>query len=132
MNSVRLTITINRPAHDVFDFTINPENTPKWIDDIIKEQVNETPTKLGTVYKNQSQDGNWREFEITDYKFGASFAMSEKDSNMHVKYTFKSLNDKRCEVEYCVWVDSGDLNERFTQHNLQHILQKLKDTIETL
>src|SRR5882672_9615468 len=127
MREMKVTITINRPAHEAFDFTINPENTPKWIDGIVKEQANETPTKLGTIYRNQGHDGRWREFIITDFEPGVLFAMSEKGNNIHVKYTFKPLNYKQCELEYCVWVDSGDLEEPFTQGNLQNILQKLKD-----
>lgn len=130
MKDVKLTITINRSAHDIFNFVLNPENTPKWIDGVVKEQVNEIPTRRGTIYKNQGKDGNWRELEITDYEPGTMFAMSEKDSNIHVKYTFKPLNDKQCELEYYVWVESGDLGEPFTQNNLQNILRKLKSIIE--
>src|SRR3990167_801702 len=126
MKDIKLTIAINRPAHEAFNFAINPENTPKWVNGVVQEQTNETPTKLGTIYKNQGKDGSWREFEITDYEHGAMFAMTEKDSNIHVKYTFKPLNDKQCELEYYVWVDSGDLGGPFTQDNLQNILQKLK------
>jgi len=126
MKEVKLTVTINRPAHEVFDFTLNPENTPKWIDGIVKEQTNESPTKLGTIYKNQSSDGNWNEYEITAYEPGIMFVMSKKDGNYHVKYTLKPLGDNQCELEYYEWVDSGDLDEPFTQD----ILDKLKDIIE--
>lgn len=126
MKDVKLTITINRSAHEVFDFALNPENTPKWIDGIVKEQINETPTKLGTIYKNQNRDGKWNEYEITAYKPGTMFVMSRKDGSYHVKYTLTPLDDNRCELEYYEWADSGDLDEPFTQE----ILQKLKDVIE--
>jgi hypothetical protein len=101
------------------------------LNNLDSEQSNETPAKLGTIYKNQGQDGSWREFEITEFELGTMFAMREKDSNIHVRYTFKPLNDKQCELEYYVWVDSGSLNEPFTHDNLQNILQKLKNFIET-
>lgn len=126
MKDVKLTVVINRAAHEVFDFGLNPENTPKWIDGIVKEQTNESPTKLGTTYKNQDSDGNWNEYEITAYEPGIMFVMSKKDSSYHVKYTFKPLGDSQCELEYYEWVDSGDLDEPFTQD----ILEKLKDVIE--
>lgn len=126
MKDVRLAIVIDRPAHRVFDFALNPENTPKWIDGIVKEQTNESPTKLGTIYKNQDLNGNWNEYEITSYEPGSMFVMSKKDGNYHVKYTLKPLGDNQCELEYYEWVDSGDLDEPFTQE----ILQKFKDVIE--
>lgn len=101
-------------------------STPKWIDGIIKEQSNESPTKLGTIYKNQDRDGIWNEYKITTYEPGIMFIMSKKDGNYHVKYTLKPLSDNQCELEYYEWVDDGDLDEPFTQD----ILEKLKDIIE--
>lgn len=58
MNEVKQTIAIEKPAQKVFAFTINPDNTPKWVDVVVEEQTNETPTKLGTIYKNKDTDGN--------------------------------------------------------------------------
>jgi hypothetical protein len=130
MQDIRLTITLERPAQEAFDFTLNPNNTPKWIDGIVREQSSETPTKLGTIYKSQGRDGNWRELEVTEYEPGAIFTMHEKGSSVHVRYTFRPLGDEQCELEYYVWVDSGELVEPFTPKNLQNILQKLKDVIE--
>ncbi|HEV2402645.1 MAG TPA: SRPBCC family protein [Candidatus Saccharimonadales bacterium] len=130
MKNLNLSITINRSAHEAFTFTLNPDNTPKWIDGIVKEEANETPTKLGTIYRNQGRDDSWREFEVTAYNPSVMFVWTEKGSDMHVKYTFKPLGDKRCELEYCVWLDSGELQEPFTRDNLQAILQKLKRVME--
>jgi len=130
MKDVKLTVTINRPAREVFDFTINPGNTSKWVDGVVTEQTNESPTKLGTIYKNQGHDGSWAEFEITAFEDGLMFELTKKDDNHHVKYTFQPLGDNRCELEYHVWVDGGDVDERFAQGNVQKMLQKLKDVIE--
>jgi hypothetical protein len=130
MKDITLTVSINRPVRVSFGYAINPENTPNWVDGIIKEETNETPTKLGTIYKNQSQDGSWREFEITEFKPGVMFTMTEKNSNIHVRYTFQPLNDKQCELGYYVWVDSGGLKAPFTKDNVRNIIQKLKDVIE--
>ncbi len=130
MKEIRLTIILHRPAQEAFDFTLNPENTPKWIDGIAKEQASETPTKLGTIYKSQGQDGNWRELEIIGYEPGTTFTMHERGSGIHVRYTFRPLDATQCELEYYVWTDSGDLSQPFTPENLQEILQKLKSVME--
>lgn len=130
MKDIKVTITIKRAAHEVFDFTLNPENTPKWVDSVVTEQASEWPTKLGTIYRNQDEDGNWREFEITAYSPGIMFEMTKKDDNHHVRYTLKPLGDDRCELEYHVWTDDGELRGAFTKETIEKILQKLKKVIE--
>ena len=45
-----ITIEIARPVEDVFEFTINPNNTHLWIDSVIKERIDTTEIGLGTKY----------------------------------------------------------------------------------
>lgn len=130
MQGLKQTIIIDRSASDIFDFTLNPENTPKWIDSIVKEHTNETPTKLGTIYRNQSSESKWKEYEITAYKPNVMFTLSRKGGSYHVKYTFKPLGNQQCELEYYEWSDDGNVDELFTKEGLQKVLQKLKDVIE--
>jgi uncharacterized protein YndB with AHSA1/START domain len=130
MKEVAQTILIDRSAQEAFDFTLNPENTPKWVGNVVQEMVSETPTKLGTIYKNQGQDGSWAELEITDFEPGLMFEMTKKGDSTHVKYTFKPISNTQCELEYMVWISDGTLGERFSESNIQNILQKLKHVIE--
>jgi hypothetical protein len=49
MKENKVVVKINRSASDVFSFTINPSNTPKWIEDIDREETNEWPVKIGII-----------------------------------------------------------------------------------
>ncbi|OIN89601.1 hypothetical protein AUJ59_01125 [Candidatus Beckwithbacteria bacterium CG1_02_47_37] len=126
MKEKKLTIIINRPAVEVFSFCLNPKNTPFWVDSIVKEETNESPTKLGTVYRNVNRAGQWSEYKIVVFNQDKMFEMQLNDNNYHVKYTLTPIDKNSCGLEYLEWVETGDLAEPFTQE----ILEKLKTVIE--
>lgn len=130
MNQVKVSAIINKSAQEVFNFTINPDNTSEWVEGVVKEETNEAPTKLGTIYRNQGKDGSWAEFEITAFEQDKMFELTKKDDNHHVKYTFKSINEDQCELEYVVWVEEGEVGERFSKDSIKTILNELKEFVE--
>ena len=126
MKTHRLTIRINRPADEVFEFVTNPANTPKWIDFISQEETNEWPPKLGTIYKNQDRAGEWRDLEMTAFERDKMFVMSNHKTGYHVRYTLTQLGDGSTEIEYYEWMDNGELDEPFSLEPLE----KLKSILE--
>jgi uncharacterized protein YndB with AHSA1/START domain len=126
MKEMRLTILINKPVEEVFSFTLDPKNTPLWVDSIVREQTNEWPVKNGTVYRNQNRTGVWSEYEVTLFDRNKKFVFNKKKSFYRVAYTFTAVADRVTRVEYYEWVESGTLEDPFTLE----ILVKLKSIIE--
>ncbi len=126
MKDKKLSIVINKPVSEVFDFTTNPANTSKWIDGIVVEETNEMPPKLGTIYRNKGESGNWNEYEMTEFEKDKTFTLTRLNGNYHVRYTFKSVDDNSCNFEYYEWVDEGELDDTFSQE----VLEKLKSIME--
>ena len=128
MKSNKLIVKINKPVHEVFAFTLNPANTPSWISPIVKEEVNEKPTKIGTIYKNQNQNGKWSEYTVTAYEENKLFIFTSGNGNYSVRYTFTPIGDNATGVEYYEWVNQGDLEEPFTIE----VLNELRSVLESL
>ena len=124
MKELKQTIIINKPVEDVFAFTINPANTPKWVEAIVMEQTNEWPAKLGTIYRSQNQAGEWAELELTVFEPNKAFTMRMTDGS-EVRYAFAAPDTNTTKLDY-VWASDGRLDAAF----LDAILTKLKKVIE--
>lgn len=123
----KLTIQIGKPVKKVWNFLLNPKNTPKWISGIVQEETNKWPPKVGTVYRNQDKvNGIWSKYIVTEFKENEMFVFMQDDKNYHVKYTFKPIDKNFTELEYFEWVEKGTLLYPFTQG----ILKKLKRILE--
>jgi uncharacterized protein YndB with AHSA1/START domain len=126
MHSKRYTITIDKPVAEVFTATLDPKNTPLWLDGITEEQASDSPAKLGTRYKNRGTFGVWSEYTITAFEQNVTFTLSRNDGAYHVKYSFKPINDNQTRFEYFEWEDAGKLENPMPEE----AIHKLKQLIE--
>lgn len=126
MKTNKLTIHINKPISTVFDFTINPQNTPRWIDFIVEETINGKEIKLGTRYTNQDKDGKINLYELTQFENDKVFELKSIPPFYTVRYTYTAISDTETELEYFEWVESGELSSPFPMS----AMQKLKEVLE--
>jgi len=126
MKSKSYTVVINKPVHEVFMASLNPKNTPLWIDGMAEEQSSEFPPKPGTKYRNRGKTGGWSEYTITAFEQDKTFTLSRDDGSYHVKYTFRPLDSNQTNFEYSEWEDKGELKNPMPQE----AIQKLKQLIE--
>ncbi len=126
MKENNISINVFRPIEEVFDFTINPENTPLWIDSIVKEETNEFPVKVGTEYKNVNQKGEWTEYVVSKFEPNKIFELKQKDSDYHVRYTYEQISENETKLTYFEWVENGELEHPFTKETLENLKEVLE------
>ena len=126
MKENKLTILIRKPVSEVFIFSTDPENTPKWIDSISAEEIDGFPIKIGSIYKNANLAGEWSEYIVSDFKENSVFELSDKNSSYKVRYTYRPISDQEMELEYFEWMEEGELGSPFTMEPLE----KMKTAIE--
>ncbi len=119
---MRLKVRISKPISEVFEFTTNPENTPKWIDSIVKKTRDSDHVEIGTIYQNWSGEGEMNEYKVTQYEPLKVFQLDAT----HQDYTYTQLSENETELEYYEWSESDELHSPF----MQEILDKLKAVME--
>jgi uncharacterized protein YndB with AHSA1/START domain len=97
MKENTLSIIINRPIAEVFAYSINPQNTPKWFDTIAEEVAEVFPPVIGTQYKNRRENGEWNYYKVVEYLLNQVFTLAEVNGAYKVRYIYmlKFLNNKQ-------------------------------------
>jgi uncharacterized protein YndB with AHSA1/START domain len=116
-----LTVIVNRPVEEVFNFATDPANTHKWVETIQEEKIDEWPIKLGTLYKNQNKSGIWSEYRVTKFESNKIFVLENLNGEYSVEYTFTPLDNERTKLIYRELVVNGELEQPFTQKELNRL-----------
>ena len=126
MKNNKLIIQINKSVEEIFAFVTTPPNSTRWIDSITREETNEWPVCVGTIYKLWDENGNPSEMRVIDIKNNEIVEWISEDKNYHCRYVFKIIDKNISEFEYYEWVDRGEINNPFSQDTLE----KLKSILE--
>lgn len=122
-----ISILISKPVAEIFYYTLNPGNTPLWVESILHEEIDTPIPQLGTHYRNKSAGGQWNEYEVTELTPEKTFTFTQLDSSYRVRYDFDSLPGGVTKLTYTEWMEEGDLESPFDQLPLE----KLKNLVES-
>jgi len=123
MKTNTLTITINKPLSEVFQFCITPPKAKLWIQDISNETTNEYPIKIGTIYTEFKTNNTFFKLIVADFKKNNYIVWKTENGNYQVKYLFVTVDENATKLTY---IESGEIDIPFTQATLK----KLKKVIE--
>ena len=97
MRENKLTIFINKPIKEVFDYSLESNNVPKWITSIKEEIPEERPVKLGTQLRNIGINSKeWNKYEMIEF-------------------------------EYFEWAENGDLDALMEMSALELLKEQIKN-----
>lgn len=126
MKENKLTIFINKTVKEVFEYSLESNNVPKWINSIKEEIPEERPVKLGTKLRNIGVDSQeWNKYEVIDFQPPRTFTLKKLNGDYFVKYTCTE-KDNGTEFEYFEWAEYGELDGLMEMS----ALELLKELIE--
>lgn len=123
-----LTIYIDKPIEEVFEYSLESDNVPKWITSIEKEIPTERPVKLGTKLNNISIGSDtWNQYEVIEIIPPKTFTLKLLNGDYYVKYTCTEKG-AGTDFEYYEWAEFGELEDIMGMD----ALERLKEQIENL
>lgn len=120
VNEIR--ITIIAPISEVFEFTLEPQNTKQWVTDSVEMKTDTNQINLGTKYINK-----FITREVTDYDCNRFIELSDIDGSYVCSYSFRKIDDEATEIIFFESHDDGsELEYPLDQKNFE----KLKELLE--
>ena len=127
MKENRLTIYIDKPIEDVFMYSLESDNVPKWINTIEKEIPLERPVKLGTKLKNKGFNSNeWNEYEVIEFLPPKTFTLKKINDDYFVRYTCTE-NGTGTNFEYFEWAEKNNLEDIMEMDALEQLKKLIEE-----
>lgn len=128
MKENKLNIFINKPIKEVFNYSLESNNVPKWITSIKEEIPSERPVKVGTKLKNIGINSDtWNYYEVIDFVENKTFTLKRLNGDYFVKYTCIE-KDNGTDFEYFEWAENEELADLMEMS----ALKLLKNNIENM
>ena len=116
MKENKLTIFIDKPVNEVFEYSLESNNVPKWILSIKEEIPSERPVKIGTQLKNVGvNSSNWNYYEVIAFEQDKTFTLKRLNGDYFVKYTCIP-KENGTEFEYYEWAEKGELDDLMEEY----------------
>ncbi len=126
MKENQLVIFIDKPVKEVFEYSLESNNVPKWITSIKQEIPEERPVKLGTKLRNIGINSeNWNEYEVIEFKPVKTFTLKRLNGDYFVRYTCTEKNGGT-EFEYYEWAEKEELDSLMEMSALELLKQLLE------
>jgi len=120
MHESLLSIKINTSVENLFDFTINPDNTHKWIEWIKKEWVEWEKIQIWSIYKCESWNGNISASEVVNLIPNSLFHIKSLDSHFEVIYFYTRIDNNQSILNYYQFMsDKTPLSKSLWQEHLE-------------
>lgn len=127
MKENKLTIFINKPVKEVFEYSLESNNVPKWITSIKEEIPSERPVRVGTQLKNIGVNSStWNYYEVIEFEQNKTFTLKRLNGDYFVKYTCTSKNNGT-DFEYLEWAVNEDLDDLMEMSALELLKQLIEN-----
>lgn len=123
-------IDIMRPPSEVFEFTVNPNNTPLWISFILEEKTSDEEVTVGTIYRQKIDNGTnvhgESAFIVTEVIPNKTITMKSMNGTYYCTYTYEPI-EGGTRLKYFEDTGSG---QALTDPLEREAFEKLKILIE--
>lgn len=122
MKSNEIRVTINAPREKVFEYTLEPKNTPEWVEGAIEMQTDTEQIGIGTKYSNE-----YLTREVTDYEKNLFLELTDLDGNYSCSYSFRKIDEENTELIFFESCTDGSELEFSIE---KRFFEKLKEILE--
>lgn len=121
-SSNEIRVRINAPREKVFEYTLEPKNTPEWVEDAVEMQTSTEQIGIGTIYSNE-----YIGREVTDYEKNVFLELADMDGNYSCSYSFRKIDEENTEL---IFFESSNDGLELEFPIEKRFFEKLKEILE--